>query len=40
MTARKLSRRCGQLVLEDYGERVKIGGRAVCYFQGEIDINV
>ena len=36
MTAAQLSRRGGVLYLEDCGERVKIGGSAVCYLQGEI----
>lgn len=40
MSARQLSKRGGQLTCEDCGERVKIGGRAVCYLQGEIEISV
>lgn len=38
MTARQLSKRGGSLLLEDCGERVRIGGRAVLYMQGEIMI--
>jgi PhzF family phenazine biosynthesis protein len=40
MVARQLSRRGGTLFVEDCGERVKIGGRAVCYLQGEIEIGI
>jgi|AGTN01.3.fsa_nt_gi phenazine biosynthesis protein PhzF family len=40
MTARQLSRRGGRLYCEDCGERVKIGGKAVCYLKGEIDIHI
>ena len=36
MTAAQLSKRGGVLHCEDCGERVKIGGRAVCYLQGEL----
>ena len=36
MTAAQLSRRGGVLYCEDCGERVKIGGKAVCYLQGEL----
>jgi PhzF family phenazine biosynthesis protein len=36
LTARQLSRRGGELVCEDLGERVKIQGRAVTYLQGRI----
>ena len=36
MTAAQLSRRGGVLYCEDCGERVKIGGTAVCYLQGEL----
>ena len=38
MVARQLSQRGGQLFVEDCGERVKIGGRAVCYLKGEIEV--
>jgi PhzF family phenazine biosynthesis protein len=38
LTARQLSKRGGQLWCEDAGERVKIGGKAVLYMQGEIVI--
>jgi PhzF family phenazine biosynthesis protein len=40
MTARQLSRRGGELFVEDCGERVKISGKAVCYLQGEIEIGL
>ncbi len=36
MTAAQISRRGGVLRCEDRGERVLIGGRAVCYLRGEI----
>jgi predicted PhzF superfamily epimerase YddE/YHI9 len=36
MLARQLSKRGGTLYCEDAGERVFIGGRAVCYLRGEI----
>ena len=39
MTAAQLSRRGGVLHCEDCGERVKIGGKAACYLQGEIVID-
>ena len=38
MFARQLSRRGGQLWVEDAGERVKIGGRAKMYLSGEIKV--
>ncbi|MBM4430928.1 MAG: PhzF family phenazine biosynthesis protein [Chloroflexi bacterium] len=38
LTARQLSARGGELFCEDAGERVKIGGRAVGYLQGEIEL--
>jgi len=38
LTARQLSARGGELFCEDAGDRVKIGGRAVTYLRGEIDI--
>lgn len=38
MAARQLSPRGGALTCEDLGERVKIGGKAVCYLEGEIRI--
>jgi PhzF family phenazine biosynthesis protein len=39
MIARQLSNRGGQLFCEDCGGRVKIGGKAVRYLKGEIEIN-
>ena len=36
MTSAQLSRRGGVLYCEDCGERVKIGGTAKCYLQGEL----
>lgn len=36
MIARQLSARGGRLICEDCGERVGIGGTAVCYLRGEI----
>jgi PhzF family phenazine biosynthesis protein len=36
MTARQLSARGGTLYCRDEQERVKIGGTAVCYLQGEL----
>ena len=36
--ALQLSRRGGELFCEDNGERVKIGGRAVLYSRGEIEL--
>ena len=38
MSAKQLSKRGGVLFCEDCGERVKIGGRAVRYLKGEINI--
>jgi len=38
MKARQLSKRGGQIWCEDAGERVKIGGKAVLYLQGEIKL--
>lgn len=38
LVARQLSPRGGVLYCRDLGDRVKIGGRAVCYLQGEIQI--
>jgi PhzF family phenazine biosynthesis protein len=38
MTAKQLSARGGTLFCEDCGERVKIGGTAVCYLRGEISL--
>ena len=38
MTARQLSKRGGQLWCEDAGERVKIGGTAVLYMTGVINL--
>ncbi len=36
MTAAQLSQRGGMLYCQDCGTRVKIGGKAVCYLQGEL----
>jgi PhzF family phenazine biosynthesis protein len=36
---RQLSKRGGELFCEDAGERVKIGGNAVLYSRGEIELN-
>jgi PhzF family phenazine biosynthesis protein len=38
MTAIQLSERRGHLQCKDLGERVEIGGKAVTYFVGEIDV--
>jgi predicted PhzF superfamily epimerase YddE/YHI9 len=38
MTALQVSKRGGQLVCQDLGKRVKIGGHAVTYSKGYIDI--
>ena len=38
LTARQLSRRGGDLICEDNGDRVLISGRAVTYLVGEIDL--
>ena len=38
LTARQLSRRGGELTCELVGDRVKIGGQAVIYFKGELEI--
>lgn len=38
LTARQLSRRGGLLNCQDLGARVKIGGGAVCYLKGEIEL--
>jgi len=38
MTAKQLSRRGGNIICEDCGERVKIGGQAVCYLVGDINV--
>jgi PhzF family phenazine biosynthesis protein len=38
MTARQLSARGGELFCEDAGSRVKIGGKAVTYLRGEIEL--
>lgn len=38
MLARQLSKRGGVIYCEDNGERVKIGGKAICYSVGEIHI--
>lgn len=37
MVAKQLSKRGGTLWCEDLGDRVKIGGSAVCYLKGEIE---
>ena len=36
--ARQVSRRGGELFCELSGERVRIGGRAVCYLEGTIEV--
>jgi len=38
MTAKQLSKRGCVLHCEDCGERVKIGGKAVRYLRGEIEL--
>jgi len=38
MTAKQLSARGGELFCRDLGERVEIGGRAVLYLSGEINL--
>ena len=38
MTARQLSKRGGMLFCEDRNERVRIGGKAVRYLRGDIEI--
>lgn len=38
MIARQLSRRGGTIFCENRGERVRIGGTAVCYLKGELYI--
>ncbi len=38
MRAKQVSKRGGELVCRDLGERVEIGGRAVTYLTGEIRI--
>ncbi|MFO7933138.1 MAG: PhzF family phenazine biosynthesis protein [Bacteroidales bacterium] len=38
LIARQLSRRGGELICEDLGERVKISGKAVTYLEGEIHV--
>lgn len=38
LTARQISARGGELFCQDAGERVKIGGKAVTYLTGEIEI--
>ncbi|MGC8879236.1 MAG: PhzF family phenazine biosynthesis protein [Anaerolineae bacterium] len=40
LTAHQLSARGGELFCEDCGERVKIGGYAVAYLRGEIEIDL
>jgi PhzF family phenazine biosynthesis protein len=37
--ARQLSKRGGEIFCEDAGERVRIGGNAVLYSRGEIELN-
>lgn len=36
LTARQLSKRGGTLYCENLGSRVNIGGKAICYLQGEL----
>jgi len=38
LVARQLSARGGELICEEAGERVRIGGRAVTYLNGEITV--
>jgi PhzF family phenazine biosynthesis protein len=38
LTARQVSARGGELFCQDAGERVKIGGHAVTYLRGEIEV--
>ena len=38
--ALQLSPRGGELFCQDDGDRVKIGGRAITYFRGEIEVDV
>lgn len=38
MTARQLSPRGGSLICRDCGDRVSIGGKAVCYLSGTINV--
>jgi predicted PhzF superfamily epimerase YddE/YHI9 len=38
LTARQLSRRGGELFCSLVGERVKIGGHAVTYLKGELEV--
>jgi PhzF family phenazine biosynthesis protein len=38
LTARQVSARGGELWCEDAGNRVRIGGRAVTYAQGEVEV--
>lgn len=38
LAARQVSRRGGELRCEDRGDRVAIGGEAVCYLTGEIEV--
>jgi len=38
MSARQVSARGGELACEDAGSRVRIGGRAVTYLQGWIEL--
>jgi predicted PhzF superfamily epimerase YddE/YHI9 len=38
LRARQVSARGGELFCEDAGERVKMGGRAVIYLSGEIEV--
>ena len=40
LTARQLSARGGELFCEDCGARIKIGGYAVTYLRGEIELEV
>jgi predicted PhzF superfamily epimerase YddE/YHI9 len=38
LLARQISKRGGELRCEDRGDRVGIGGEAVCYLRGEIEV--
>ena len=39
LTGRQISRRIGDFACELAGDRVKIGGKAVCYFKGSITLD-
>ena len=39
LTGRQISRRIGDFACELAGDRVKIGGKAACYFKGSITLD-